>query len=144
MTNDRDVVAGVPLDPLPLLGQFLLGPQKVTGSTAKLTVIWVYIWDYLLEWHSRQQLGLGAIQHACSATLLVSLEVSMPCSWEPNPKNSMLWLCSGWLEHHSESQVTKFRVTANGTERQYLGSVWFGELNFNSHRIECCGTCMEY
>jgi len=39
MTNDRDVVAGVPLDPLPLLGQFLLGPQKVTGSTAKLTVI---------------------------------------------------------------------------------------------------------
>jgi hypothetical protein len=27
-TNDRDVVVGVPLDPLPLLGQFLLVPKK--------------------------------------------------------------------------------------------------------------------
>jgi len=61
MTND--VVADDPLDPL-------RPPCTVLAGTKKNT----------------DRLGAFSI-YACNERLLVSFEVSMPCSWEPNPKS---------------------------------------------------------
>ena len=118
-TND---LADVPLDPLPPCTALETRPEKTTGTVTQYKKENVSIKDKyndqsshlgswglpylrhwcmlrdLLWWHRRQ---LWSNQRGCNAAGVIWGQHA--CNWEPNPK----WC--GWLEHYSESQVTKYK-----------------------------------